>query len=70
MTSAVAIAVVNGIDRANAMPPTADLASSTATPSFVSTSPSERPATLNNSSSGSDAQTRFSSGPNCWVTFH
>ena len=35
------------------MPPTAERTSSMATPSLVSTSPSERLATLNNNSNGS-----------------
>ena len=53
MANTAAIAVVSGTDRASAMPPTADRAISMATFSPVSTSPSERFATLNNSSSGS-----------------
>ncbi|VCT92922.1 hypothetical protein MHAS_04659 [Mycolicibacterium hassiacum DSM 44199] len=47
------MAVVNGTDSASAIPPTAERAISIATLSVVSTSASERLATLNNSSSGS-----------------
>jgi hypothetical protein len=47
-----AMAVVSGTDNANAMPPTAERAISMATLSLVSTSPSDRLATLNSSSSG------------------
>ncbi|GAB4904750.1 hypothetical protein MAHJHV29_46330 [Mycobacterium avium subsp. hominissuis] len=54
MASTAAIAVVNGTDRASAMPPTAERAISMATLSPVSTSVSERLATLNSSSSGSE----------------
>jgi len=53
LASTAAIAVVNGTDSASAMPPTAERASSMATLSLISTSPSERFATLNNSSNGS-----------------
>ena len=51
--STAAIAVVSGTDSASAMPPTAERAISMATLSLVSTSPSDRLATLNSSSSGS-----------------
>ena len=54
LASAAAIAVVNGTDSARAIPPTADRAISMATLSLVSTSPSDRPATLNSNSSGSE----------------
>ena len=53
VASTAAIAVVNGTDNASAMPPTAERATSMATLSLVNTSPRERLATLNNSSSGS-----------------
>ena len=52
MAREAAIAVVNGTDNANAIPPTADRAISMATVSLVSTSPSDLLATLNSSSSG------------------
>ena len=54
LASTAAIAVVNGTDSASAMPPTAERASSMATLSPVSTSLSERLATLNSNSSGSE----------------
>jgi septum formation inhibitor-activating ATPase MinD len=44
--------VVNGTASASAIPPTADRAISIATPSLVSTSDSDRLATLNSNSSG------------------
>jgi hypothetical protein len=47
------MAVVNGTDNASAIPPTADRVISIATDSEVSTSDSDRPATLNNSNKGS-----------------
>ena len=47
MASTAAIAVVSGTDSASAMPPTAERAISMATLSLVSTSPSDRLATLN-----------------------
>jgi hypothetical protein len=50
----VAIAVVNGTDNASAIPPTAERAISIATLSLVNTSPSDRFATENSSSSGSE----------------
>lgn len=50
--SNVAIIVVSGTDNAKAIPPTAERAISIATASPTSTSRMERPATLNNSSSG------------------
>ena len=53
LASTAAIAVVSGTDSASAMPPTAERAISMATLSLVSTSPSDRLATLNNSRSGS-----------------
>lgn len=53
VASTAAIPVVNGTDSARAMPPTAERAISMATLSPVSTSASDRLATLNNSSSGS-----------------
>ena len=53
LASTAAIAVVSGTDSASAMPPTAERAISIATLSLVSTSPSDRLATLNSSSSGS-----------------
>ena len=52
LASTAAIAVVNGTDSASAMPPTAPRASSMATLSLISTSPSDRLATLNSNSSG------------------
>jgi hypothetical protein len=54
VANTAAIAVVNGTDSASAIPPTAERASSMATLSLVSTSRSDRLATLNNSSSGSE----------------
>jgi hypothetical protein len=54
LASTAAIAVVNGTDSASAMPPTADRTSSIATLSLINTSPSERLATLNSNSSGSE----------------
>ena len=53
VASTAAIAVVSGTESASAIPPTAERAISMATLSLVSTSPSDRLATLNNSSSGS-----------------
>ena len=54
VASTAAIAVVNGTDRASAIPPTAERAISIATLSLVSTSASDRLATLNSRSSGSE----------------
>ena len=54
LASTAAIAVVNGTDNASAMPPTAERTSSMATLSLISTSPSDRLATLNSNSSGSE----------------
>ncbi len=52
VASTAAMPVVSGTDNANAMPPTADRAISMATLSLVSTSPSDRLATLNSNRNG------------------
>jgi len=54
LASTAAIAVVNGTESASAMPPTAERTSSMATLSLLSTSPSDRLATLNSNSNGSE----------------